>query len=57
MLLGIDSFTKRGVLLVIYNLIEQRIHEDDNLYVFLDGFFEDVGLGLEDWIALFILWL
>lgn len=57
MLLGIDSFTKRGVLLVIYNLIEQRIHEDDNLYVFLDCFFEDVGLGLEDWIALFILWL
>lgn len=57
MLLGIDSFTKRGVLLVIYNLIEQGIHEDDNLYVFLDGFFEDVGLGLEDWIALFILWL
>ena len=57
MLFGIDPFADGGILLIIHNFIEECIHEDDDLYIFLDGFFEDVGLGLEDGIELFILWL
>lgn len=55
MRLGIQRLAQRRVLLVIYNFIEERIHEDDNLYVLLDGLLEYILLGLKHRIALLIL--
>lgn len=55
MSLGIQCLAERRVLLVVYNLIEKRIHEDDDLNVLLDGLLEYVLLGLENSIALLIL--
>jgi hypothetical protein len=57
MRLGVDRLAERGILLVVHDLIEERIHEDDDLDILLDGFLEDVGLGLEDGVALLVLWL
>jgi hypothetical protein len=55
MRLGIQRLAQRRILLVVYNLIEERVHEDDDLYVLLDSLLEYILLGLENRIALLIL--
>jgi hypothetical protein len=54
MLFGIDTLAQWGILLIIDYLVEECVHKDDDLYIFLYGFLEDVRLGLEYWITLFV---
>lgn len=55
MCLGIQRLAQRRILLVIHNLVEERVHEDDDLNVLLDCLLENVLLGLKHRIALLIL--
>jgi hypothetical protein len=54
MLFGIDTLAQWGILLIIDDLVEEGVHKDDDLYIFLYGFLQDVRLGLEYWITLFV---
>jgi hypothetical protein len=53
--LGIDALTERGILLVVDYLVEQRVHEDDDLNVLFYRLLQDVLLGLENGVAFFVL--
>lgn len=53
--LGVDGLAEGRILLVVHDLIEEGVHEDDDLYILLDGLLEDVRLGLKDRVALLIL--
>ena len=42
-------------MLVIDYLIEQRIHENDDLDILLDGLFQNMQFGLIDRVGFFVL--
>lgn len=54
MCLWIDALAQGGVLLIIHDFVEQRIHEDDDLDIFFNGLLEYVLLGLEHRVALLV---
>lgn len=51
---GVDGLAEGRILLIVDNLIEESVHEDDDLYILLDGLLEDVRLGLKNRVALLI---
>jgi uncharacterized membrane protein len=53
--LRINWLAQWRVLLVINYLIEQSVHENNDLNILFDGLFEYVRFGLEHWVAFFIL--
>lgn len=52
---GVDGLAEGRILLIVDNLIEEGVHEDDDLYILLDGLLEDVRLGFKNRVALLIL--
>lgn len=53
--LGIDTLTERRVLLVVYYLVEQRVHEDDDLNVLFNRLLQDVLLWLKNRVTFLVL--
>ena len=53
--LGIDALTERCILLVVYYLVEQRVHEDDDLNVLFYRLLQDVLLWLENRVTFLVL--
>ena len=52
---GVKCSRRSRFLLVIDYLIEQRIHENDNLDILLDGLFQNMQFGLIDRVGFFVL--
>ena len=50
----IEGASESWFLLVVYYFIEEGVHEDDDLNIFFDGLFQDVGLWLVDWLGLLV---
>jgi hypothetical protein len=54
---GVDRFGEGRFVLIVDDFVKQRIHVDDDLYVPLDGLFQDIQLGLVHGVGLLVLGL
>lgn len=54
MAFGVSSFGWGGVILIVYNFVEESVHVDDDLDISLDGFFKYVRFWLIDGVGLFV---